>query len=273
MEDFFTRRAFLRRASLHALGMPLALRATDSASGTGAATVLRIGLLDGDDADRLDGALLGLEEARHAAVLFGGDVQLTKISEKATSGHTAIIGDHDAERCARLGRTSLVMNVSCASNALRGERCAPTLFHVAPSERMLDDAGSGAMAWDASLERFGADTLNQRFRSRFGRAMTAPAWTSWLAVKILWEASLRARSTDSTAIARYLTRETTQFDGHKGRPLSFRAWDRQLRQPLYVRTAEKLVEAPAEAKSDESPRETLDRIGTPAAESSCRSDA
>jgi hypothetical protein len=231
-------------------------------------------ILEGGDADRLDGALLGLEEARHAAALFGGDVQLTTISEPAGAGYSAIIGDGDTERCARLARITLVMNVSCTNDDLRGAQCAPTLFHVAPSDAMLKDAvkgaGGDATAWDPSLARFGADTLNQRFRARFGRAMTASAWTSWMAVKILWEASLRAKSAESAAMARYLSLETTQFDGHKGRPMSFRAWDRQLRQPLYVRTAGRMVEVPADAQADESPRETLDRLGTSAAQSACK---
>lgn len=136
---------------------------------------------------------------------------------------------------------------------------------------MLADAGAGATAWDPSLQRFGADTLNQRYRARFGRPMTSNAWTAWMAIKILWESSLRTRSSESGAIVRYLARDTTQFDGHKGRPLSFRAWDRQLRQPLYVRTEARLLEVPAESNADESPRASLDRLGIGQTQSVCRS--
>src|SRR4051812_2689040 len=172
MEEIFTRRAFIQRASALAFAMP-----TLRGSGSGRATVLRIGIIDGADADRLDGAQLGVEEARHAAALFGGDIQLTKIAEGGASPFAIIIGDGDAERCARLARAALLMNVSCTTDALRGAQCAPALFHVAPSEAMLRDGRSAsddeAVAWDASLERFGADTLNQRFQSRFGRPMSA----------------------------------------------------------------------------------------------------
>ena len=104
---------------------------------------------------------------------------------------------------------------------------------------------STAVAWDASLTRFGADTLNQRFRRRFGVAMAPTAWTAWFAVKVLWESALRMKSADATQIANYVMRETTRFDGHKGQPLSFRASDHQLRQPLDARTATGLVEVPS----------------------------
>ena len=60
------------------------------------------------------------------------------------------------------------------------------------------------------------------------------AWAGWVALKLLWEGSARAQSTDPTTVARHLLSERAEFDGHKGVPLSFRPWDRQLRQPLYV---------------------------------------
>src|SRR4051794_24801105 len=102
MKDISTRRVFIERALLSVLGAPVAKRALGSVLGSVRAGALRIGILDGSDADRLDGAQLGLEEARHAAALFGGDVQLTKIPESAASAFAAIIADDDAARCARI---------------------------------------------------------------------------------------------------------------------------------------------------------------------------
>jgi hypothetical protein len=91
-----------------------------------------------------------------------------------------------------------------------------------------------------------------------------------MAVKVLWESSLRARSGTAGKLTDYLNRDTTQFDGHKGMPLSFRSWDRQLRQPLYVIGASSVIEVPANAEPGEPVRDFLDRLGTPAADSSCR---
>jgi ABC transporter substrate binding protein (PQQ-dependent alcohol dehydrogenase system) len=168
------------------------------------------------------------------------------------------------------------LNVACSADVLRGASCRPTLFHVAPSDTMKRDALSAARAggtvaaWHPSLERFGADTLNRRFQTRFNREMTSEAWTAWMAVKVLWESALRVRSDETGKLVGYLTRDTTQFDGHKGAPLSFRSWDRQLRQPLYVVGDSAVVEVPVAAKPGEPVRDLLDRLGTRETDSLCR---
>jgi ABC transporter substrate binding protein (PQQ-dependent alcohol dehydrogenase system) len=149
------------------------------------------------------------------------------------------------------------------------------MFHIAPSDAMIRDARARAKgatavtAWDPALFRFGADTLNDRFRKRFEMPMTAPAWGSWFAVKVLWEASLRMKSADPRLLAEFLDRDTTQFDGHKGRPLSFRPWDHQLRQFLYARVGGKLVDVPQSATPETTSREFLDELGTKASATSC----
>ena len=227
---------------------------------------LRIALLNTGPTARTrhQGVLLGVEEARHAAELFGGTVTLELIEHADAAAATdaaAIIGDEDEAHCrtilaSRSKLAPLLMNVACTSDALREAACSPRAFHIAPSDAMLADAraavrgASAAVVWDASLTRFGADTLNQRFRRRFGVAMAPAAWTAWFAVKVLWESALRMKSADAAHLADYLTRQTTRFDGHKGQPLSFRVTDHQLRQPLYARTADGVVEVPTSAVTE-----------------------
>ena len=135
-------------------------------------------------------------------------------------------------------------------------------------------AGGAAAAWDSRLERFGADQLNQRFRARFGEEMDSQGWVGWFAVKVLWESTLRARATLPATLLRYLGSDAAQFDGHKGRPLSFRPWDHQLRQSLYVSAPGSApVEVPRSTPgSDEPSRDLLDRLGTPRNQSTCRFD-
>jgi ABC-type branched-subunit amino acid transport system substrate-binding protein len=87
--------------------------------------------------------------------------------------------------------------------------------------------------WHDTLERFGAEQLNARYRAAAGKAMTSDAWLGWFAIKVLFEAALRTRSTDAARLVAYLRAPTTQFDGHKGAPLRFDAQGR-LMQPVYV---------------------------------------
>jgi hypothetical protein len=286
-ETSINRRAFLRStaASLVALNAnpALVLRA--------APVSLRIGVIDPASSRALDaapsarnhGITMGVDEAKRAAELFGGAVEQIplKIGDLGRAQLSAVIGDDNVEACAGLARMAaqhriLFMNVGCADDSLRVRGCETFTFHVAPSGAMFRDAlaqsgrrdHASATAWDGSLTRFGADSLNQRFRAAFGRPMTSEAWTAWFAVKVLWELSLRAKSSSAIALRNYLERDSTQFDGHKGSPLSFRRWDHQLRQPLYVvePTANGEVRVVAElpvAGETEPFRAALDRLGTP----------
>lgn len=282
-----TRREFLARGGALAFAWSPLARLRDHSI---APAVLRLVYLDDGAIDARDGITLGVEEARHAAALFGGAVEIIPVpTMRAVDGALrstpgALLGGRTPEAVRALAQRAsaahiIYMNTLVSDDALRIQ-CSATTFHVAPSDAMgrdarrLAHAGEAApvVGWDPSLERFGADTLNERFKTRFGRPMTLEAWTNWFAVKALWESSLRARATDAKALAAYLASDAAQFDGHKGRPLSFRSWDHQLRQPVYVRVAPSapLVEEPAQAE-DEDARTSLDRIGVTAAHPTCGS--
>jgi hypothetical protein len=280
MTGTIDRRAFLHRAALvTTICSPFARAALRSR----APEVLRVGFVtdDAPHARRL-GFDLGVAEAKRSAQLFGGGITVAELHAPVATAVDVIVGGTTRAQClslagdaARIG--AVFLNVGGTDDALRGADCRAAMFHVAPSDAMLRDAvalakaNGAATAWDAALTRFGADTLNDRFRATTGEAMTADAWLAWVAVKIIWEASLRARTTSGAGLAAHLVRETTQFDGHKGRPLGFRAWDHQLRQPLYVVVAgpsRRLIEEPV-AQGDETARESLDRLGTTAANSTC----
>ena len=249
------------------------------------------------------GIRMGVEEAERAALLFGGDVQLTALEGDARLMATAralrdlvrrerpttVFGGVASEECAALAELAerqgfLYLNVTSSDDALRGAACRATTFHVMPSAAMYRDALARAeppvdssarcVAWDASLVRFGADTLNQRFQARYRRPMTGDAWTGWLAVKMLWEAALRARTPEPAVVGAVLSRKSTRFDGHKGRALSFRPWDHQLRQPVYVLIggsgAPRTVEVPVAQNTSTSSTALLDELGVSSERSSCR---
>lgn len=247
--------------------------------------VLRIGvvaLTTSATDPRMMGLTIGAEEATHAAALFGGTVELIPWSIDAPlTDLSAVIGNDDLARTtAASGRANgdgvPLFNVGCTADSLRGANCLRTTFHIAPSDAMKASAVAAAkntgeaMAWDPSLVRFGADTLNRRFLERFNRPMTSDAWTAWMATKVIWESGLRMQSGEPAKLTEYLERTTTQFDGHKGLPLSFRSWDHQLRQPLYVIHGAEVIDVPAGTAPGEPSRDVLDRLGPTAASSTCR---
>lgn len=126
-------------------------------------------------------------------------------------------------------------------------------------------------AWDTGLFRYGAAQLNDRFEERFGRPAEPLAWSGWLAVKVVWEAVLGARSIEATELTSFLEGDGARFDGHKGRALTFRSSNHRLRQPVYVvrpddgeteAGREVVAEVPDESLvSQRASAEPLDRIG------------
>lgn len=297
MSSPLDRRKFLERAAV--AGVALAARRRGWLTIQPAPKPLRIAVIASRrSADRALGLALGLDEARHAAQLFGGSVEMrtapgnerleAAANRLLADAPAILIGGDSAAECSRLAELvtrhsgALYFNVGCQDDALRGAECQRAAYHICPSAAMLRDAvlqsgaagaGGVAAAWDAALVKFGADTLNERFHKQFGRAMTSEVWTAWVAVKIAWEASLRARSTDARAIAAFLDSPAAQFDGHKGRALSFRSWNHQLRQPVYVvprqaAATREPIEVPA-SRAEEDVRVALDRLGMSRTHAAC----
>ncbi len=88
--------------------------------------------------------------------------------------------------------------------------------------------------WDPALDTKAAAGLNQAFAAQAGVAMDAGAWSTYMAIKIVAGASASTGSIDPATIAAYLADPDHTFDLAKEVPLSFRPWDHQLRQPLYI---------------------------------------
>jgi hypothetical protein len=202
--------------------------------------------LAADSVAMWQGAEMSVVESARSAAMFGGTITLVRAADAASRASGAIrvllggrtITDARALAAAALESDQLFINVGCDADALRAD-CSRNTFHVAPSARMKGAAAGevngsdDARAWLPSLQRFGADTLNKRFMARYGTPMTSDVWTSWCAVKCVWDAALRANASEGRAIVAYLERDGSRFDAHKGTPLFFDG-QHQLVQPLYV---------------------------------------
>ncbi len=138
-----------------------------------------------------------------------------------------------------------------------------------------------AMLWDPAFRFAGALELNSRFARRWKHPMDGPAWASWCAVKTLWEAALRAQTTDPAQVVRYLESDRAVLDAHKAISLTFRRWDHQLRQPLEMvrlrrdardpmEVAEPVGGIPNVNAPGRDPQQVLDQLGDLAQDSKCR---
>lgn len=149
-----------------------------------------------------------------------------------------------------------------------------TRTFLAASRNGAPVSGTGfrASLWEAKIDAYGAREINQRFRERWGMPMDGPAWAAYQSVKMFYEAASLGGSTEADDIVGYFENPATNFDVWKGIGVSFRPWDHQLRQSLYLikinpdaETAFDLAnlvgELPALYLPGTEPLERLDQLG------------
>ena len=97
---------------------------------------------------------------------------------------------------------------------------------------VVGSAGLVAEAWQTSWERYGAPQLSRRFAKTAQRPMASADWAAWMATKAIIEVAIKFP--DAREHRRALRSPDLVLDGFKGVRLSFRPWDQQLRQPLFL---------------------------------------
>ncbi|OBZ26451.1 branched-chain amino acid ABC transporter substrate-binding protein [Pseudomonas protegens] len=86
--------------------------------------------------------------------------------------------------------------------------------------------------WHKSVETFGAAQLQKRFEAQAGRWMNDRDFAAWMAVRSVASAVSKLRQADPRALQALLLSDQLPLDGFKGRKLSYRPWNGELRQPI-----------------------------------------
>lgn len=147
---------------------------------------------------------------------------------------------------------------------------ARTLPYATQQPRPVVGAnGLVALAWHPQWERNGGPQVNRRFVRMAQRPMVGQDWAAWVAVKSV--AALLSEHGKASLIeqARLLRSGQVFVDGAKGPRLSYRAWDGQLRQPLFLSHVDGVV-ATAPLDGVLHPVEVLDTLGVDEKESACK---
>ncbi len=130
-------------------------------------------------------------------------------------------------------------------------------------------AGLVPTSWDASLDQWGAIQLQDRFIRLFSRRMTALDMQAWTAVRMIGEAAAHANSSDPKSIVDYMKGPDFAVAAFKGRKLTVRDWDLQLRQPILLTDGRVIVSvSPQEGFLHEFSE--LDTLGIDRPETKCR---
>jgi len=101
--------------------------------------------------------------------------------------------------------------------------------------------GLEATGWSGVIEPWGAVQLQNDFVAQAKRPMREIDFAAYVAARAIGEAALRVDSTKPKAMRDYIMSEDLNLSAYKGRGVTFRRWNGQLRQPIHLVTKETQV--------------------------------
>lgn len=137
---------------------------------------------------------------------------------------------------------------------------------------VVGTAGLYATSWHPAVELWGGTQFQNRFKRLNNRNMRALDYNVWMAVRAVGEAATRKRSGDLRDLIAYLLSPEFELAAFKGRKLTFRTWNGQLRQPILV-TTDKLNVTVSPQPQFLHQFSELDTLGYDKPESACKAYA
>lgn len=142
------------------------------------------------------------------------------------------------------------------------------LYNTWAARPIVGSEGLTAVTWSPVIEQWGAAQLQGRFEEQHAREMTSIDYAAWAAIRTLGEAVTRTNTNDPKALRDYILSDAFELAGFKGRALTYRTWNGQLRQPIAIAHPRALVvQAPLEGFLHQI--NELDSLGLDRPESKC----
>jgi len=133
---------------------------------------------------------------------------------------------------------------------------------------VVGSAGLEALSWHKVIEQWGAAQLQTRFNKLTTRHMNEIDFNGYLAVRSIAQAVHKTNSAAVEKIATYIKSADFKLAAYKGRKLSFRSWNGQLRMPVALIQPHGLVSQSPQAGILH-PITELDTLGFDQQESLC----
>lgn len=162
-----------------------------------------------------------------------------------------------------LSRHDVVLVVDTADDF--GRYIAYNTWEAKP---VVGTEGLAPRGWSHVAEQWGAAQLQSRFSDVAGRPMRADDYAAWVAMRSIGEAVTRTNQGTARTLRDYLLSDNFELGGFKGRALSFRKWNGQMRQPIPLVT-DRAVIASAPLSGFLHQRTELDTLGLDQPESAC----
>tara|TARA_B100000700_G_scaffold139055_1_gene155122 strand:- start:2560 stop:3747 length:1188 start_codon:yes stop_codon:yes gene_type:complete len=124
-------------------------------------------------------------------------------------------------------------------------------------------------SWHFTHEQWGGNQMQSRFLKEYKRLMTNIDFNSWVGIRTLGEAIIRTKSLDVKILLEKIMDKEFNLAAYKGKPLSYRNWNGQLRQPILLVTPRALVSVSPQPGFVH-PRTELDTLGIDEPDSKCK---
>ncbi len=95
-------------------------------------------------------------------------------------------------------------------------------------------AGLIPSAWHPASEQWGGTQIQNRFAKANGRRMLSKDMAAWTATRIIGDAATRTQSADPEKLDEFIRADDFSIAAFKGQKLTFRKWNWQLRQPIFL---------------------------------------
>ncbi len=102
-------------------------------------------------------------------------------------------------------------------------------------------AGLVPSAWHPASEQWGGSQIQNRFAKANGRRMLSKDMSAWTAVRVIGEAATRTQSNDVEKLKAFIRSDDFSIAAFKGQKLTFRTWNQQLRQPIFLGDSRSVV--------------------------------
>lgn len=106
---------------------------------------------------------------------------------------------------------------------------------------VVGTSGLAPVSMHPAHEQWGGTQLQSRFERAAKRRITSRDYQAWMAMRVVGEAAIRTKSNDVKTIRQFMLGPDFGLAAFKGQAVTFRNWDRQLRQPILLATLQMVV--------------------------------
>jgi len=209
------------------------------------------------------------EALRRAADRFGGNIVAEKEFEDTGTARRSDTGVTQIQRLMPVFTQDL-LNHDVILAADESEVFAGYLpYRTWVPRPVAGSAGLRPSSWHPASEQWGGTQIQNRFEKAIKRRMISVDMNAWTAVRSIGEAATRSQSGEADQLAEFIRSDEFQVAAFRGQRLTYRKWNQQLRQPVFLGDGSQVVST--------SPQEgflhqvsELDTLGIDQPETSCQ---